>query len=294
MEPLDLLREADLAMYQAKSGGGNQLAVFEPTLRPEAARRFETQQALSHCLERDELVLEYQPIIRLSDGQVVGAEALLRWDRPGHGLTYPDGFVPILEGTGLIVPVGGWVLRTALTQLSEWRRTGAVSDDFCLAVNLSVRQLSHHVLVQELTSLMRDLALPAATLTLEVTETAAMAAQTEITAALDEIAALGVGLTIDDFGTGYSSLSLLRSLPVTQLKVDALFVAGLLPGERHDGLAAAVVRLAHQFRLTCLAEGVESPQQLARLRELGCDLAQGFHLGMPIAAEEFARVHQTT
>lgn len=291
MEPLDLLREADLAMYKAKSGGGNQLAVFEPALRPEAARRFQTQQDLGHCLERAELVLEYQPIFRLADGLVVGAEALLRWDRPGHGLTYPEDFVPILEDTGLIMPVGRWVLRTALTQLGAWRRAGSVSGTFCLAVNLSVRQFSDHSLVPELAQLLQEQDIPPAVLTLEITETAAMSAPTEITAAVEQLADLGVGVSLDDFGTGYSSLSLLHSLPVTQLKVDALFVAGLGTDERRGGLAGAVVSLAHQFRLTCVAEGVENPRQLAQLRELGCDLAQGFHLGMPVAAEEFTRVY---
>jgi len=291
-EPLDLLREADTAMYQAKSRGGNQVSVFEPTLRPEAIRRLETEQALSYCLERDELVLQYQPIFRLTDGRLTGAEALLRWNRPGHGLTFPEEFLPTLEDTGLIMPVGSWVLRAALTQLGRWRRDGSVTQDFCLSVNLSARQFSDHFLVQDLVGLLHDQDIPSGALTLEITETAAMSDRTEITEAVERIAALGVGLSVDDFGTGYSSMSMLRSLPVTQLKVDKLFVAGLRTGNRHDGLGAAVINLAHQFHLTCVAEGVENEAQLEQLRELRCDLAQGFHLGMPVTAEEFTRVHQ--
>jgi diguanylate cyclase (GGDEF)-like protein len=290
-EPLHLLRQADLAMYQAKRQGGNQVIVFEPTLGPQAVSRLEREQGVAYCLQRNELVLDYQPIFGVADGQVRGAEALLRWDRPGHGRTYPGDFVPLLEETGLILPVGGWVLGEALRQLGEWRRTGAAADDFCLAVNVSARQFSEQSLVEVISQLLADGHVPSAALTLEITETAAMADRLEITDAVEKIAALGVGLSVDDFGTGYSSMSMLRSLPISQLKVDKMFVADLQQSNRHDGLAAAVINLAHHLGLTCVAEGVETAEQLALLRELDCDFAQGFYLGKPVSAYEFARLH---
>lgn len=289
-DPLDLLREADTAMYEAKTSGGNRVARFEPTLRPALAHRIDTERALSHCLERDELVLHYQPVVRLADGQVSGGETLLRWQRPGHRLSYPDEFLPILEGTGLSMAVGRWVLKGALAQLGRWQREGAVSATFILAVNLSARQFSDLALVAEIQDLLQEHGVVPSALTLEITETAAMSDRTEISGTVEQIAALGVGLSIDDFGSGYSSMSVLRSLPVTQLKVDKQFVAGLRTGNRHAGLAAAVIDLAHQFHLTCVAEGVEDEHELAELRRLGCDFAQGFHLGMPVPAEEFPRV----
>ena len=290
-EPLHLLRQADMAMHQAKRPGGNQVIVFEPTLGPAAVSRLEREQGVAYCLQRNELVLDYQPIFGVADGQVRGAEALLRWDRPGHGRTYPGDFVPLLEETGLILPVGGWVLGEALNQLGEWRRTGAAAEDFCLAVNVSARQFSDQSLVEVISQLLADRHVPSAALTLEITETAAMADRVEITDAVEKIAALGVGLSVDDFGTGYSSMSMLRSLPISQLKVDRMFVADLQQSNRHDGLAAAVINLAHHLGLTCVAEGVETAEQLDLLRELDCDFAQGFYLGKPVSAGEFVRLH---
>jgi chemotaxis family two-component system sensor kinase Cph1 len=291
-EPLDLLREADTAMYEAKTSGGDQVALFEPRLRPALFHRMETERALTFCLERDELVLHYQPIIRLADGRLTGAEALLRWRRPGGRLSHPDEFVPLLEETGMIRAVGAWVLGEAVRQLGLWQRAGAVSEDFSLSVNLSARQFSNLSLATDISSVLDRHGVPPAALTLEITETAAMSDRPEITESVEQVAALGIGLSVDDFGTGYSSMSMLRSLPVTQLKVDKQFVAGLRAGNRHAGLAAAVIDLAHQFHLSSVAEGIEDDEQLSQLRRLGCDFGQGFHLGMPVPAEEFPRVHQ--
>ncbi len=290
--PLDLLREADTAMYLAKERGGAQVARFEPALRPGLRRRLELEQALSSCLQRGEIELVYQPIVAVADQRVVGAEALLRWERDGFGQVSPVEFVPILEETGLIVGVGSWVLREAIQQLATWKRSGVVAESFTLAVNLSARQFSDPGLIHNINRLISQHGLSPGELTMEITETSAMSERPEIVAAVRDLAALGVGLAIDDFGTGYSSMPMLRSLPVTQLKIDRQSVAEMTSGHHEDALVAAMVGLAHQFDLSCVAEGVENADQLDRLRGLGCDFAQGFHLGHPVSPAEFARTYR--
>ncbi|MGY1825951.1 EAL domain-containing protein [Blastococcus sp. SYSU DS0541] len=277
----DLLREADTAMYLAKDHGRNRFSRFEAGLRYQALRHLDTEEALRHGLPRGELALEYQPVLSTSDEALRGVEALLRWNRPGYGEVPPDDFIPLAEDTGLIVPIGEWVLREALHQVSVWQRAGAVPEGFSVAVNLSPRQLLDPGLVRMVERLVAHYGLEPAVLTMEITETTLMSERSVMSDALAALAEFGVSLSIDDFGTGYSSLSYLRYLPLAQLKVDRSFVAGIPGSPRDAALVAAVVSLAHEFGMTCVAEGVETAAQLQHLKNLGCDLVQGYHLGRP-------------
>ena len=287
--PTDLLREASAAMRLSKAGGGNQTTLFDLRLGGQAGRLLDIETALRAGLERDELVLHYQPIHDLIDGSLKGVEALVRWNRPEHGLVPPDDFIPIAEDTGLIVPLGEWVLNEALRQLSDWKRAGVVPADFTISVNLSPVQLLDAGLVALIDATIAEHGLTHDDLVLEMTETALILDRSTMMDTVSALAETGVSLSIDDFGTGYSSLSYLRYLPAKQLKVDRSFVAGLTTNPRDAALVAAVVRLAHEFGMTCVAEGVETPEQLEHLRLLGCDLAQGYFLGRPAMAEVLTR-----
>ena len=233
---------------------------------------------------RGELTLHHQPVVRAADGALQGVEALLRWDRPGHGWVAPDDFIPLAEDTGSIVAIGEWVLDEALCQLAAWRRAGLVPSGFTVSVNVSPRQLLDTGLVTTVQRLVAQHGLVPADLTLEITETTLMSERSAMTDAVTALHRLGVSLSIDDFGTGYSSLSYLRYLPVRQLKVDRSFVAAVTHSPRDSALVAAVIGLAHEFGMTCVAEGVETAEQLGRLIALGCDYAQGYHLGRPVPA----------
>jgi len=282
--PADLLREADTAMYLAKDQGRNRSSRFEAGMRYQALHRLDTEQALRKGFARGELELHYQPIVRVTDGALQGVEALLRWNRPGHGWVAPDDFIPLAEDTGFIVPLGAWVLKAALGQLSAWRDDGLVAPGFTVSVNLSPRQLLDARLVGTVERLVADNGLEPVDLTLEITETTLMSERSAMTDAVEALAEMGVSLSIDDFGTGYSSLSYLRYLPVRQLKVDRSFVATLTDSPRDSALVSAVIGLAHEFDMTCVAEGVETTAQLRRLETMGCDFAQGHSLGRPVPA----------
>ncbi len=282
--PADLLREADSAMYLAKDQGRNRSSRFEAGLRYQALHRLDTEQALRKGFVRGELELHHQPIVRVPDGALQGVEALLRWNRPGHGWVAPDDFIPLAEDTGFIVPLGAWVLEAALGQLSAWRDGGLVAPDFTVSVNLSPRQLLDASLPETVARLVADNGLQPVDLSLEITETTLMSERSVMTDAVNALAELGVSLSIDDFGTGYSSLSYLRYLPVQKLKVDRSFVAALTESSRDSALVAAVIGLAHEFDMTCVAEGVETAAQWRRLETLGCDSAQGYYLGRPVPA----------
>lgn len=284
----DLLREADTAMYLAKDQGRNRSSRFEAGMRYQALRRLDTEQALQRGFGRGELELHHQPIVRVTDGALQGVEALLRWNRPGHGWVAPDDFIPLAEDTGFIVPIGEWVLGEALRQLRSWRHAGLVSPSFMVSVNLSPRQLLDASLVGTVQRLVAENGLAPSNLTLEITETTLMSERSAMSDAVTALSELGVSLSIDDFGTGYSSLSYLRYLPVRQLKVDRSFVAALTDRPRDSALVAAVIGLAHEFGMTCVAEGVETAAQLKRLENLGCDHAQGYYLGRPVPAASLA------
>jgi diguanylate cyclase (GGDEF)-like protein len=281
---LDAVREALSATQLAKSNGRNQAAYFDSTVGIRAMHWHDLERALGVALERDEFVLHFQPISCISSGSIHGVEALVRWNRPGHGLVPPDEFIPVAEQSGFIRELGAWVLNEALRQLSAWKSAQTVPAHFYVSVNLSAAQITDTNLVSTIQDAVAAHGLEPAELTLEMTETALIADVALMLATVDALAAAGISLSIDDFGTGYSSLARLRHLPAKQLKVDRSFVAGLTTDKRDAALVAAVIGLAHEFGMTCVAEGVETAEQFDHLRRLGCDFAQGYLLGRPMPA----------
>jgi diguanylate cyclase (GGDEF)-like protein/PAS domain S-box-containing protein len=284
----ELVRDADAAMYRAKAQGRGRMQMFDATTREHELQRVHTENALRNALEHDELRVFYQPIFRLRDLQPVGVEALVRWQHPARGLLPPSEFIDVAEDSGLIVPLGAWVLAESCRQVVEWNRELPVDGPLSLSVNLSARQLGEPGLVDSVATILRDAGIDPAQVDiwLEVTETLVLRDPETAATRLAELQALGVRLAVDDFGTGYSSLSYLRRFPVSALKIDRAFVAGLGHSSEDEAIVVAMVRLAHALGLEVVAEGVESEVQLTRLRDIGCDFAQGFLLQVPLPADQ--------
>ena len=253
-----LIREADSAMFRAKSAGRDQAAHFHQTMLDQATARLDDQLGLRRALERDELCAHYQPVVDLTTGEAVGMEALVRWEHPERGLIGPDEFIPLAEDTGLILPLGAWMLETALGQLQHMRREIPEARDLWMAVNLSPRQLTDPDLIHKVTRALAETGVPPGNLHLEITETAVMSSVDASTSTLDALRQLGVHLIIDDFGTGYSSLARLKKLPVTALKVDRSFVDGLGRDSSDLSIVDAIINLADSLGLWVIAEGVET------------------------------------
>jgi diguanylate cyclase (GGDEF)-like protein/PAS domain S-box-containing protein len=285
--PEALLRDADAAMYLAKDRGRARFELFDEAMRDESTERLLLENALRRAPERGELRALYQPIVRLTDGSMVAAEALVRWDHPERGLLEASQFVPLAEETGIIVPVGAWMLDEACRQAASWSGDG---DAAAVSVNLSARQLSRPDLVDVVDRALRESGLNPDRLWLEITESVLMEDPDAAVNALERLRALGVHLSVDDFGTGYSSLAYLRRFPVDALKVDRSFVAGLGRDPEDSAIVEAVVSMAHSLGLSVIAEGVETDGQLARLRDLGCELAQGFYFAAPVPSSALDRL----
>jgi chemotaxis family two-component system sensor kinase Cph1 len=282
---LDLLREADAAMYAAKQRSRPGRGRTGASALPEP--RIDLEEPMRRGLERDEFVVHYQPIHRVADAALAGVEALVRWDRPGHGTIPPNRFIPVAEANGLIERLGLKVLDESLRQLAEWIDEGRVREGLTLAVNVSPVQLQSSLLPDSVSGLLAMHDVEPRRLVLEMTESSVIAESGVLAETVRELEERGVGICIDDFGTGYSSLSYLRYLPASQLKIAPQFVAGMLQSARDEELVAATVNLAHRFGMTCVAEGVEDQAVLERLRALGCDFAQGFLMGRPAAGEDY-------
>ncbi len=283
----DLLRDADLAMYRAKHSGKSRYAVFEKAMNAQALERLELEHGLRRAVERNEFVVHYQPYVSLATGKIVGIEALARWEHPERGLLSPDEFVRVAEETGLIVPIGEVVLEEACRQAKAWQERRP-SDSPAVCVNLSARQFWEPGLADTVGRILDETELDSHYLCLEVTESTAMSNAPATAATLEELQDLGVRAIIDDFGTGYSSLSYLERFPVDDVKIDRSFVGGL--GEERGAavLASGVISLAHALGLKVIAEGVETEEQLERLQEMGCDLAQGYLFSEPLTAQGVA------
>ena len=289
--PDDLLRAAGSTLHWAKSAGGAGWALYDA----ERDSREQARQALSAAipggLERGEFYLDYQPLTSLQDGSVLGVEALVRWRHPQLGVLRPDSFIGLAEETGLIVPLGAWVLAEACREAVGW--SAATGEPPYVSVNLAVRQVRRPDLVQEVRGLLGRTGLPPNRLQLEITESMMMGGAEEPVRALRALADLGVRIAIDDFGTGYSNLAYLRDLPVTELKVAGEFVRGLRAPEAADErILASLVSLAHALDLTVTAEGVETVGQAERLRAIGCDAGQGWHFGRPAPADHILALVQ--
>ncbi|OGI47374.1 MAG: hypothetical protein A2637_04730 [Candidatus Muproteobacteria bacterium RIFCSPHIGHO2_01_FULL_65_16] len=283
-----LMRHADIAMYRTKERGRNGFEFYSPDLDAQAHQRLALETDLRHALERGEFLLHYQPRVSLRSGAITGAEALLRWQHPTRGLVGPSDFIPLLEETGLIVPVGEWVLQTACAQFRAWREANLPLP--ALAINLSGRQLMHRDLTGTVARALRQNGLDRLGLELEITETALIEHEASVTAALQELDVMGIRLVIDDFGTGYSSLHYLRRFPVRALKIDRSFVQGVTGKTDDAAITQTVITMAHGLNMPVVAEGVETAEQLAFLRRHGCDEMQGYYFSQPLAPEEFARL----
>ncbi len=285
-EPLRLVENADSAMYEAKRSGRSRYLVFDPEERTSTLNKLATEFALRRAVERGELRLHYQPEIDLRTGQVVGFEALVRWQREDGTLIPPGDFIPLAEETGLIVPIGRWVIEEACRQVCAWARMRDDGRHARVWVNLSARQLGEPDLVATIEAAIRACDLAPEAICLEITESALMQDAAAATAQLDQLRSLGISLGVDDFGTGYSSLAYLNRFPLDVLKIDRSFVSGLGTDPESETIVAAIIDLAHALDLLVIAEGVEDEQQLAALRRLGCDQAVGFHFSRPRAPEE--------
>jgi diguanylate cyclase (GGDEF)-like protein/PAS domain S-box-containing protein len=277
-----LMRNADVAMYMAKERGKNRYQMFEPEMHETALRRLELKADLQRALEHGEFILNYQPVIELDTGRISGVEALIRWIHPDRGLVPPLDFIPLAEETGLIVPIGRWVLREACTYAAGLYERFPSEHPLHMAVNLSAKQLARADIVDDIRAIVQETGIDPSSLILEITESVMMADMELSIARLTELKALGVQIAIDDFGTGYSSLNYVRRFPVDILKVDKSFIDGVSEGGESSALTAAVIELAGILNLKPVAEGIERVDQLERLLELHCALGQGFYFAKPL------------
>lgn len=282
--PADVLRDADIAMYLAKREGKDRFEVFEPRMHVAVVERLHLESDLQRALESDELVVHYQPIVTLREQRIVGVEALVRWEHPERGTVSPGTFIPLAEETGQIVTLGRHVLRSACRQLARWRTEVPGADELTVSVNVSARQFHVGDLVGDVWTALTEAGLPAAALTLELTESALVTDADRTLRVLEELRALGVRLAIDDFGTGYSSLAYLHRFPVDVLKIDRSFVTSVVNGQQSPALARAIVDLGRSLELTTVAEGIERDVELDQFRELDCTLGQGFLFARPADA----------
>jgi predicted signal transduction protein with EAL and GGDEF domain len=283
-----LVKHSDVAMYRAKDHGRDNCQLFTPAMNERALEKLSMENALRRALANDEFVVHYQPLVDHENARTSGVEALIRWRHPELGLVSPDDFIPIAEMTGLIVPIGPWVLRVACAQVRAWQLAGFPG--LCASVNLSARQFAHPELVDQVRDVLRQTGLSPDCLDLEITETNAMSNIELSSAILREIKALGVRISIDDFGIGYSSLSYLKRLPIDTLKIHHSFVRDVPRDPDNAAIVRAVLAMAHSLKLRVVAEGVESAEQVAFLLEHGCDVLQGFYFSPPVPAEQCARV----
>jgi diguanylate cyclase (GGDEF)-like protein len=286
--PAELLRQADLAMYQAKETGRNRVASYRPDLDTTAMYRLELQTELHRALERDEFSLRYQPIVELAGGTIMGLEALVRWEHPTRGSLVPAEFVPLARETGLIIPLGRWVLERACTEVRAWQAQYPSATPLRLSVNLSAEQFRHVDLGEQVRAVLARTGLEPRSLTLEITEGALHADPETLRRSVGDLQRVGVQIAIDDFGRGESSLGYLRRLPLGMLKIDKSFVDGLTEEGLDGAIVGSVVALARALGIRSVAEGVEQDGQLERLRALGCDLAQGYVLYRPMPGHEVA------
>ncbi len=288
-EPVDaelLIRDADAAMYRAKERGRGRCEVFDAEMRARAVRRLETERELRHALDRDELELHYQPVVALGSGEIVGLEALVRWNHPNRGLLDPGEFVSIAEDSGLIEPIGRWVQETACRQALGWHDLRPDQRPLDISVNLSARQVAHRELADSVREILARTGLDPVNLRLEITESVLVEESASAIATLEDLSEIGVRLVLDDFGTGYSSLAYLNRFPFDALKIDRSFVEGLGLEQERTAIVEAVIGMARALSLDAIAEGVENEAQLSELRRLGCDFAQGHLFSRPLASQK--------
>ena len=284
--PEDALRDADTAMYHAKSHGSARYSVFDRRMHTQATNLLQLENDLRHAIERKEISLYYQPIMRLDSHKLSGFEALLRWQHPQHGFISPAEFIPIAEDTSLIVPIGSWVLREACIQMRRWQNESDENSDLVMSVNLSGKQFAQVDLIAEIKNLLEETGLQPRCLKLEITESVVMDNIETAVETLEDMRRLGIALSIDDFGTGYSSLSYLHRFPLSTLKIDRSFVSLMLGNNENSEIVRTIVMLAEKLNMDVVAEGIESDDQLALLRQIGCQYGQGYLFSRPLPSEQ--------
>jgi EAL domain-containing protein (putative c-di-GMP-specific phosphodiesterase class I) len=281
--PEELIKHADIAMYRAKETGRNNFQFYTSAMNERALERLRIEGDLRNALEREDFVLHYQPQVDLRTGKIVGVEALIRWEHPELGMIPPMRFIGLAEETGLIVPIGAWVIRTACMQNKAWQASGL--GYLRMSVNLSSRQFAQQDLLESIALALQEAELAPEYLEIELTESLVMADVDHAIGILRELKALGVKLSIDDFGTGYSSLSYLKRFPIDVLKIDRSFVNDITTDPDDAAIVASIISLAHSLRLTVIAEGVETEAQLAYLQQHDCDQIQGYFFSRPVTAQ---------
>jgi predicted signal transduction protein with EAL and GGDEF domain len=285
----DVLRDADIAMYNAKEGDKDWV-IFDQKMHTRALTLLQLETDLRSAIERDELCMFYQPIIGLDSMKLGGFEALVRWNHPQRGLVPPGEFIPVSEETGLIVPMTLWILRNSCQQMVEWQRKYPDSRDLVVSVNLSGKHFAQKNLVEQIKSILVETKINPACLKLELTESAVMENAERVISMLHEIRKLGIHLSIDDFGTGYSSLSYLHRFPINTLKVDRSFVSTMEEGSENGEIVNTIISLAKTLNLNVVAEGIETIHQLHQLRILGCEYGQGYLFSRPVPVDEAEKI----
>jgi EAL domain-containing protein (putative c-di-GMP-specific phosphodiesterase class I) len=284
----DLLRDADLAMYHAKRLGGNQYQFFDDTMHTSAIELLHLEGELKHAVTRKEWLVYYQPIVSITSGKPVGAEALVRWLHPQRGILAPNEFIQVAEDTGLILPLGEYVLMTACRQAKAWRDAG--HSKFWVSVNISARQFRDKDLVEMIARILAETGLTSDGLRLEITESVAVQNKEHTIKIMNELDAMGIYTSLDDFGTGYSSLSYLKQFPLRVLKVDQSFIQDIQHNQKNEALIRAIIGMARSLDLEVVGEGVEKAEQLNFLRTEMCDQVQGYLLSRPIPAEDLGKL----
>jgi diguanylate cyclase (GGDEF)-like protein len=283
--PVNLIRHADIAMYRAKARGKARYEIFEPTMDLAAIRRLELESQLRHAIDHGELRVYYQPEVDIESGQLVGMEALVRWQHPERGLLSPSEFIAVAEEAGLILPIGRWVLYEACRQAKAWQDKYRKELALMVSVNLSGKHFQQATLIDEVSDILKKTGIEPSHVIIEITETVAMSGAESTIETLTKLKSLGVLLAIDDFGTGFSSLSYLKRFPVDFLKIDKSFVDGVALKGHDTAIVQAIIALGHALGLKVIAEGVETPEQVEELRALGSELGQGFYFAAPLSAD---------
>jgi EAL domain-containing protein (putative c-di-GMP-specific phosphodiesterase class I) len=294
--PEDLLRAADTAMYRAKTSGKGHCEVFNTEMHSLAVNRLKLESDMRRAIDRGEFSLNYQPIVSLTDNRIVGFEALIRWDRPQVGMISPAEFITTAEETGLIVPIGQWVLREACERARSWNSERPSNSPLTISVNISSKQFSQPDLVTQIGQALQKSGLNPSHLKLEITESLAMSDAERSETILWQLKALGISLSIDDFGTGYSSLSYLRRFPVNTLKIDRSFISGIGNDTESGEIVRTIVTLSHNLGLDVVAEGVETADHATLLKDFGCEFAQGYYFHRPLSqnkVEELLEAERT-
>jgi len=286
LSPSTLLRDADIAMYRSKSKGRNRYTIFTPNMGATVAKQLALEHDLRRALASQELSLHYQPILSLKSGKLVGFEALVRWQHPTFGMVLPADFIPMAEETGLIVPLGSWVLETACRQIKHWQSASRENRELIINVNVSVAQLKQSNFLEQLDHVLKTTGLSGENLILEITESLLIEDLAKTSRLLLQLRDRSIGVSIDDFGTGYSAFSCLHRLPITSLKIDRAFISGIGTESRDLTIAQTMVMLAHQLGVTATAEGIETEEQRQFLEDLGCELGQGYLFDKPLPAEQ--------